>query len=78
MNEIIGITFVLTVAAYLFWGVSVGKVPFTVENVVFWGIGLGITAFGISLLLAEKIDNAPDYMSNPNVGLRLTSRPIGA
>ena len=76
MNEIIGITCALIGGAYLFWGVSVGKVPFTVENATFWGIGLGITAFGLTLLIANRMDT-PSYWDGPDI-LRLTSRPIPA
>tara|TARA_R110002110_G_scaffold333488_1_gene544235 strand:- start:24 stop:251 length:228 start_codon:yes stop_codon:yes gene_type:complete len=75
MNNIIGITFAVVGIGAIFYAMSL-KVPFTWENRMAWGVPFAITAFGIYLLLANRMDT-PNYWDGPDI-LRLTSRPIPA
>ena len=76
MKAIIGITCAVAGTACLIFGLTKGRVSLTRENVTFWGIGIGLTAVGLILLMANRMDT-PSYWDGPDV-LRLTSRPIPA
>ncbi len=76
MKTIIGITCAVAGTACLIFGLTNGRVSLTRENATFWGIAIGLTAVGLILLMANRMDT-PSYWDGPDI-LRLTSRPIPA
>jgi hypothetical protein len=76
MRDIIGITFAITGVVAILYAMSL-KVPVTWENRMAWGVPIAIAAVGISVLFANRMD-APNYLDDMTVGLRLKSRPIPA